>query len=175
MKRRIWPVALGFGYIAVNALLGGLTKDQIVIGCLGLLDALHEKSRLFLKLFFPFILTGIVYDSMRYYYWSGVKDHIHVAEPYFRDLNWFGIWISNRGSFHRVTPNEYFLLHRCVALDLACGFAYLIFVAEYLVTAIYLFYKKYFNLLQKMGWCFFIVNLMGFVTYFIYPAFKIPS
>jgi membrane-associated phospholipid phosphatase len=164
--RRVWPIAVGFSYIALIFFLGGLRTDHILIGCLGLLDAYNEKSRSFLKYFLPFILTGVIYDSMRYYYWAGVKGHIHVAEPYFRDKHYFGLNVGNE----RLTPNEFFERHHFAVLDLLCGFAYLFFVSEYLLTAFGLFFFRQHQLLRIFGWCFFIVNCLGFITYFIYPA-----
>jgi membrane-associated phospholipid phosphatase len=166
LERRLWPIALGLLYILANFMLGGLTHDQILVGSLGFLDAYNHKSRSFLKYFFPFILTGVVYDSMRYYYWQGIAGHIHVAEPYYLERNWFGVMDAGK----RVTGNEYFAAHTSVAADLICGFAYLFFVSEYLLTGFLLFFTKRFSLLRVFGWCFFTVNVMGFITYFIYPA-----
>jgi membrane-associated phospholipid phosphatase len=93
-----------------------------------------------------------------------------VAAPYLRDLAWFGINATVDGVAKRLTPNEFFRVHTFVTLDLLCGFAYLTFVAEYLVTAGYLFATHHFGLLRRYGWGFLTVNLMGFITYFIYPA-----
>src|ERR1700745_163020 len=76
MRRRLWPLAIGFGYIAAIGILGGLRSDHVSIGLLCLLDAYNSRTRLFLKYFFPFILTGAVFDSMRYFYWQGVSGHI---------------------------------------------------------------------------------------------------
>ncbi len=166
MERRLWPLALGLTYIALIAWLGGLRMDHVWIGLLPLLDLYNEKTRLFLRKFFPIILTGIVYDSMRYFYWQGIEGHVHVSEPYYRDLAWFGIPFAD----HYLTPNEYFAVRSSRVLDLLCGFAYLVFVGEYLCTAFYLFFKERFADLSRFAWCFLTVNLLGFVTYFIYPA-----
>src|SRR6267142_4389234 len=60
MKRRLWPPAVGLLYIACVGLLGGLRADHVLVGSLGLLDLYNERSRLFLRQFFPFIATGAV-------------------------------------------------------------------------------------------------------------------
>jgi len=166
MKRRIWPIALGFGYIALVGLLGGLRGDHVVIGALGLLDAYNEKTRSFLKYFFPFILTGIIYDSMRYYYWPGVRGHIHVAEPYFFERAVFGVTAAGQ----RMTLNEYFAAHHWSIVDFFCGFAYLVFISEYLLAAFLLFFYDEHKTLRLFGMCFLVVNFFGFLTYYIYPA-----
>jgi hypothetical protein len=162
MKRRVFPAFLGISYVAILFFLGDLRSDHIWLGLLGLLDFYNEKSRDFLKLFLPFILTGVIYDSMRYFYWQGIDGNVHVLEPYLRDLNWFGI----RGQ----TPNEFCQVNANVILDLLCGFAYLTFVAEYLLVAFFLFFSGNYYLLQIFGWSFFVDNVFGFITYFIYPA-----
>src|SRR6266536_3194733 len=162
MPRRLWSPAVGLLYIAAVGVLGGLRSDHVLIGLLGLLDLYNEKSRLFLKVFFPFILTGVVFDSMRYFYWQGIEGRVHVAEPYLLERAWFGV--GGR------TLNEVFLAHHWPALDLACGFAYLVFVGEYLGMALLLFFRSRLAAAGALARSFLVVNVMGFATYFIYPA-----
>jgi hypothetical protein len=166
MKRRLWPVAIGLAYIAVIYFLGGLKARHVMMGLLGFLDMYNERSRSFLKYFFPFMLTGIVYDSMRYYYWWGIEGHIHVIEPYNWEKALFGI--NSQGKV--LTPNEFFDIHRFKVADFMCGLAYLIFVAEYLTAGFILYYFRRYKVLTALGWSFFLVNVMGFSTYYIYPA-----
>ena len=170
LRRRGWPLAVGLLYVAAIGALGGLRADHVLLGSLCLLDAYNEKSRLFLKYFLPFILTGVAFDSMRYFYWAGIAGHVHVLEPYERDLRWFGIPVGVGAARHLVTPNEFFELHTFRVLDVLCGLAYLVFVAEYLVAAFGLFFTRRFPLLRQFGWSFLAVNLFGFATYFLYPA-----
>src|SRR5919198_2059199 len=160
MPRRLWPPALGLVYIAAVALLGGLRVDHVLIGLLGLLDVYNEKSRLFLKVFFPFILTGVVFDSMRYFYGPAIDGRVHVAEPYLLERAWFGV--GGR------TLNEIFLEHHWPALDLACGFAYLVYVAEYLALALFLFFRGRIEHAATFARSFLLVNVMGYATYFLY-------
>ncbi len=162
MRRRLWPPALGLAYIAAVGLLGGLRSDHVLVGLLGFLDLYNEKSRLFLKVFLPFALTGVVFDSMRYFYWQGIQGRVHVAEPYLLERSWFGV--GGR------TLNEIFQAHHWDVLDLACGFAYLVYVAEYMLPAVVLFLVGRPDRARTFAWCFLLVNVMGFATYFIYPA-----
>src|SRR5512146_786509 len=114
MRRRAWPPLVGLAYVGLVASLGGLKGDHVLIGLLGLLDVYNEKSRLFLKSFFPFILTGVLYDSMRYFYVPLVDGRVHTAGPYLLERAWFGI--GGR------TLNEIFAERHWAVLDLACGF-----------------------------------------------------
>jgi len=162
MPRRLWPPALGLAYIAAVGLLGGLRGDHVLVGLLGFLDLYNEKSRLFLRLFFPFILTGIVFDSMRYFYWQGIEGRVHVAAPYELERRVFGVGGS--------TLNEIFENHHGPVFDLACGFAYLTYVGEYLALAFVLFWRGRYRAVRTFARSFLLVNVMGYVTYFIYPA-----
>ncbi|HEX9604581.1 MAG TPA: phosphatase PAP2 family protein [Myxococcales bacterium] len=162
MKRRIGPPAVGLAYVAVIAALGGLRPDHVFIGLLGLLDLYNEKTRLFLAQFFPFIATGAIFDSMRYFYWPAIDGRVHVAGPYLLERDWFGIGGQ--------TPNEWMDAHHTPALDLACGFAYLVYIGEYLAVAFLLFFRRSSDALRTFALCFLVVNLLGFATYFIYPV-----
>jgi hypothetical protein len=162
MPRRLWPPAAGLLYVAAVWILGGLRGDHVLVGLLGFLDLYNEKSRLFLKVFFPFMLTGVVFDGMRYFYWQRIEGRVHVAEPYLLERRWFGI--GGR------SLNELFLEHHGPALDLACGFAYLFYVAETLALALFLFFRGRPARAATFARCFLVVNLMGYVTYFVYPA-----
>jgi len=162
MKRRLLPPLIGLAYIAAIGLLGGLRGDHVFVGLLGLLDLYNEKTRLFLNRFFPFIATGAIYDSMRYFYWPAIAGRVHVEEPWHFEQTWFAV--GGR------TLNEWFLVHHGPALDLACGFAYLVYVGEYLTVAFILFFLRRDDVLRTFALAFLVVNVLGFATYFIYPA-----
>ncbi|BDG03826.1 phosphatase PAP2 family protein [Anaeromyxobacter oryzae] len=162
MRRSPWAPAAGLLYVATIGALGGLRVDHVFLGMLGLLDLYNEKTRLFLRAFSPLILTGAIFDGMRYFYWEGIAGRVHVAEPYLLERAWFSV--GGR------TLNELFLEHHWPALDLACGFAYLVFVGEYVGLAILLFFRGREDAAQTFARCFLLVNVMGFATYFVYPA-----
>jgi membrane-associated phospholipid phosphatase len=166
MKRRIWPLALGLAYIFLIYVLGGLKTQHVVMGSLALLDYYNERTRHFLKYFLPFILTGLLYDSMRYYYWWGIEGRVHVEDPYQLEKALFGIMSGGK----LVTPNEFFETHTSVILDFFCGLAYITFVLEYLGAGFLLFLSNRLQLLRVFGWTFLLTNAMGFATYYIYPA-----
>ena len=168
MKRRMWPLALGLGYILLIKTLGGLQASHMLIGSLSLLDAYNHRTRRFLKSFLPFLLTGALFDSMRYYYWQGIEGNVRVAEPYLIEKSLFGIYDATKGAI--VSPNEFFEHRTHPIADLLCGFAYIFFIFEYLSCGFLLYALKQLSLLRTFGWCFLVVNAMGFATYFIYPA-----
>ena len=162
MPRTVWAPAIGVTYIVTIAVLGGLHADHVLIGMLGFLDLYNTKTRQFVRTFWPCIVAGALFDSMRYFYWPAIDGRVHVAGPYLLDRSWFG--------FGGHTLNEWFLDHHWAIADLAAGFAYLTFVAEYLVLAMLLFFRGRIASAATFARCFLVVNLMGFITYFVYPA-----
>lgn len=166
LKRRFWPTGLAILFVLTHYFLGGLNSDHLAFACLSLLDSYNENTRRFIKYFFPFLLTGALYDSMRYYYWWGISGRILVSEHYEFEKLLFGIQDGAR----IVSPPEFFEKRTSMFLDLICGFAYLVFVAEYLTAAFWLFFKEKFDLLKVFGLSFLVANGMGFITYFIFPA-----
>lgn len=162
MRRTAWAPAIGVGYIAVIAAMGGLHGDHVFMGFLGFLDVHNERSRLFLRTFLPFMATGVIFDAMRYFYWPAIAGRVHVAGPYLFERAWFGI--AGR------TANEVFAEHHWAIADLATGLAYLTFVAEYVGMAMLLFFRGAAASAATFARCFLVVNVMGFATYFIYPA-----
>jgi membrane-associated phospholipid phosphatase len=162
MRRQPGLAAFGLLYIVTIGALGGLAAFHVTMGLLGLLDLYNERTRIFIRTFFPMVLTGMIFDSMRYYYWSGIAGRVHVAEPYLFERTWFGI--AGR------TLNEIFAERHWPALDLVAGFAYVTFVWEYIGLAVLLFFRGRVDAARIFGWCFLLVNVMGFATYFVYPA-----
>lgn len=163
---------------AANYLYGGFRPDHLNIG-LVVLGLYYGGPRLkpFLRFILPLLLVGIIYDSMRI--WGDwVRGRVRVEEPYLFDLNWFGIEENGK----TLTPNEWFQLHTHAVLDFFTGLAYLIFVPVYVMHAgyvrLWLTRKGTAKLspleveekTRRLMWCFFWVNMLGYSTYYWYPA-----
>src|SRR4051812_17398574 len=162
MRRRLWPLAIGAIYLAVICALGDLHTSNLAIGGLVVLDAYNPNTRRFLRVFWPFIATGALYESLRYYLVAATAGRIHVAELYRLDRAWFGTGTH--------TLNEVFATHHWVVADLAAGLAYLIYVAEYLALAMLVLFAGNAPRAHTFARGFLVVNAMGFLTYLVYPA-----
>lgn len=125
----------------------------------------------------PFLLTGLIYDSMRY--WAdAVRGPIRVWEPYTFDWRFFGITTANGV----LTPNEWWQLHTHWILDFFTGLAYLTFIFVYIATVLYFVFglsrrgtarmsaSDITHEVQGMPWGFLWVNLIGYSTYYWYAA-----
>ena len=113
----------------------------------------------------PFILFGLIYDSMRYYpnYLFG---DIDIRDIYETEKNLFGI---NEGTA-RLTPNEWFALHASTPADLMAGAFYLCWVPLPVAFGFYLFFSGRRELCFRYAAAFLFVNLIGFIGYYIHPA-----
>lgn len=90
---------------------------------------------------------------------------VHIGDLYQLEKNLFGIHVGNEV----LTPNEYWMLHKTPFLNVLTGCFYLSWVPFPLIFAVFLFYtnRREFFL---FSFTFLLVNLIGFIIYYIYPA-----
>ena len=177
-NQRAFPAGFVVTYWSTLSLLKGLRADHVKLGAVILALSYFGKRANRLRTFvLPFIVTGIVYDSQRF--WAKyVRSAIRVSELYLFDKKWFGIQTS-AGLF---TPNEFWQIHTYPFLDFVTGTAYLSFFVIFILQGAYYYfgiapqgnttYKP--HELQgkatRMIWGFFLLNIMGFATYYVFPA-----
>ena len=152
-------------YLLLSALLLGFKSDQVVL--ILIFNSLYFASgttRKFVLGFSIFIVYWILYDYMKaipnYRYNS-----VSIEELYNLEKRFFGV-IHNETI---LTPNEYFEIHATTLLDIASGLFYLMWIPVPLGFAAWLFFRNpeqfiFFSL------TFVLVNLIGFVFYYLYPA-----
>lgn len=178
LKQRVLPVALMFFYLLVLGALGGLKSDHWMITGVVLVGSYGGPvPRRILGFILPLLLTAMTYDGMRFY-GRFASSTIHVQEPYDFDLRFFGIPTESGV----LTPNQWFELHTHPALDLLTGFFYLAFIPIFVSIAAYLFFwvsrtgtaklpaERFKILVPQVMWAFYFVNVLGYLTYLIYPA-----
>lgn len=158
-------------YLLVMRLNGGNRPEQFLLCGLALVLLLGgEASRRFLLGMLPFLLYGLVYDLTHLTQPLVRYLHVHVVEPYRFDQVLFGI----RTAAGVLTPNEIFVRHHWPAVDLVTGLAYIFFIYWTLLFAVYLGLfrrdEEGRRLLARYGWVFLLMNLVGFATYYVYPA-----
>lgn len=123
-------------------------------------------KRLFLGLL-PIGLLGIVYDGMRYVKDVGVTpERVHLCDLRAFDMQLFSLSVAGGA---RESVHDWFQAHPSTALDLVCAIPYGTFIFVAFGFAFFL-YVKDFPRMQRFGWAFMLMNLLGFVTYHVYPA-----
>ena len=185
-ERAVPWLLVGLYWFVLATLAGELKLDHLTYGGAVLLLAhLGPRGRQVLLFLLPFILTGVIYDSQRY--WGPhVRGAPHIAEPYLLEKSLFGI-PSDGGP---LTLNEWFGLHLHPVLDFIAGGAYLTFIGIFMLVALLLTLRinragvaagaedvrddwspeRRFWTAQTLVWCFLVVNIVGYATWYLYPA-----
>lgn len=146
--------------------LGGLREDHVRMAAVILILGYSGRGpRRLLAFLVPLILTGIVYDSQRFYS-DLIRAQVRVEEPYKFDQFFFGIETPTG----RMTPNEWWQLHTHWALDLVTGFYYLAFIPIFVCLAAWFTFFTSVEGAGRMMWAFFWCNVLGYTTYYWYPA-----
>jgi membrane-associated phospholipid phosphatase len=178
LPRRYGAIAFFLLYWIALAALGDLRNDHFLIGCIAILLSIGgPAANTLLRFVLPLLLTGVVYDTTRYYPASWRPD-VYVAFPYDFDLRFFGIDTPEG----RLTPNEWWQKRTSPLLDLVTGFFYLFFIAIYVLICFYHAFilplrskdpvqrMKATRMAPYLTWGFFWVNLLGYSTYQWFPA-----
>lgn len=162
----IWgSTVISAGYLLLSAFLIGFKMEQVyLVALFNIMYFASGITRKFITGFSIFIIFWIVYDYMKafpnYRYQA-----VHIEDVYLAEKKVFGI---QQGGIV-LTLNEYFLQHHTVALDIMTGISYLCWMPVPLAFAGFLFFKERSAFLQ-FSLSFFLVNLIGFVIYYVYPA-----
>jgi hypothetical protein len=177
--RALLPAALVVAWWAALWALGDLRGDHAWTGVIILaLSYSGAIGRKLLPFFLPLLLTGVVYDSQRFY-GDYIRGRIRVEEPYLFDKKFFGITTA---SGQVLTPNEWWQNHTHWFLDLVTGFYYLTFIAIYVGLSAWFYFRlsrtgtpkkpaaQVLHERPRLMWSFFWVNVLGYSTYYWYPA-----
>ena len=181
-RRTSWAVpvlAVGLYWGLLAAFAGEVTANHLMYG--GAILLLSQIKQPFLPLgvrpldfLLPILLTGVLYDSQRY--WGEAVPH--VAGPYELEKRLFGVPSANG----TLTLNEWFGLHLHPVLDFIAGGAYLTFIGVFILLAAYFTRRIHFDTdsestpsyrrwsARAVVWSFFVVNVLGFATWFLYPV-----
>lgn len=156
---------ISLAYLLLSWYLVGYKPDQLVLLFIfNSLFFLSPVTRKFITGFSIFIVYWIIFDYMKafpnYNY-----NTVHIADLYNLEKRSFGIHFNGL----LLTQNEYWRLNGTTFLDVAGGIFYLCWIPVPLAFAGFLFFKRrkhflYFSL------TFLLVNLLGFVIYYLYPA-----
>jgi inositol phosphorylceramide synthase catalytic subunit len=153
-------------YLILSAWLIGYKPDQLVLVLLfNVLFYASNVTRRFILGFSVFIVFWILFDSMKAFP-NYRFNTVHIASIYHAELRLFGI--HGPGGLV-LTPNQFAFAHRRTFLDIMAGCFYLCWMPLPLAFAGCLFYKN-----KTAFFCFaltfLLVNLLGFIIYYAYPA-----
>jgi inositol phosphorylceramide synthase catalytic subunit len=116
---------------------------------------------------YPLGLVGVLYDAMRGIENLGVTpERVHLCDLRAREVALFGVDLGGgqRGSLH-----DWFQMHSSPLLDRLCAIPYGTFIFVCMGCAGFLYFRDYPRMV-RFTWCFFALNIAGFVTYHLFPA-----
>jgi len=113
----------------------------------------------------PFFIFGISYDWMRVFP-NYMVNPIDVENLYNLEKSLFGIKTVET----ILIPCEYFIKHSSAIMDFLSGIFYFGWVPVPVLFALYLYTKKDRDMFLRFSMVFLLVNLVGFVGYYVYPA-----
>lgn len=164
-KDLLLTTALSLGYLLLSKALVGFKIDQLVlVGIFNFLYYLSFSTRKFISNFSVFIIFWILFDYMKAFP-NYMYNTVHIESLYNAEKQVFGINYNNL----IVTPNEYFLQHTNAFLDVISGLFYLCWIPVPLIFATYLYFTNRGHFMQ-FALTFLLVNLLGFIVYYLYPA-----
>ena len=150
-------------YLLWTGLTLGLRPEHVVVaGAYGFL-ALYPKTSSFARHALPFFVSGLLYDNFRLL--ADFRTTVRVDELYHAELAWFGIDTS---AGRQILP---WLLadYTHPVLDFICGLAYLLYLPQTFVVAAILYFVDR-RRMTVLGLSFLLVNILGLITYLVYPA-----
>jgi hypothetical protein len=156
---------VSFVYLVISFLLIGFKTDQLTLVVIfNACFFLSPVARKFITGFSIFIVYWILFDYMKAF--PNYKfNTVHIQDLYEAEKLLAGITYNGK----IITLNEYWLQNGSTLLDIITGIFYLCWIPVPLAFAAYLFFKDK-QLFLHFSITFVLVNLIGFIIYYIYPA-----
>lgn len=157
---------LALWFFVTVAFVGFRSEHILLCAAFLLLFIPCQSSRKLVVALLPFFIFGISYDWMNLLPNYEVNP-VDVEGLYTTEKRLFGITVAE-GTV--LTPNEYFALHHCSAMDFMSGIFYLCWVPLPIIFGIWLYFKGERRAYLHFAIVFLLVNLIGFAFYYIHPA-----
>jgi len=165
-KDLILTLTISLFYLLLSKILIGYKPEQLVLVLIfNVLYYFSFASRKFITGFSIYIIFWIIFDYMKAFP-NYLYNTVHIESLYNAEKTWFGIRVN--GSV--LTPNEYWQYHSRTSLDILSGVFYLCWVPVPLAFSAYLFFSRRRKQFMYFALTFLLVNLIGFVGYYLYPA-----
>src|SRR5258708_5270193 len=171
--RALWP---GYGILAPLPFVGHAVwaaatgrfhwENVAVLGLVLALFSTGPRTKKLLLGAYPVGLVGVLYSAMKVVQNLGVNSRsVHLCDLRAYEIALFGVRMNGE----RVTLHDWFQAHTSLLLDVVCSVPYATFMFVCFACAVRLYFADYPRMV-RFAWCFFALNVAGFVTYHVYPA-----
>jgi inositol phosphorylceramide synthase catalytic subunit len=158
----VWPL------FAITVLGEARRVELWALLALGLI--LRSKHPVCQKIYlglWPVIAVGALYDTMRFVKNAGLSpERVHACDLQILDADLFGIY-NSAGA--KVSLHEFFQMHASPFWDAAFAIPYGTFILVTVAFAVWLGFREY-SAMRRFTLAFLWVNLLGFITYHVFPA-----
>jgi membrane-associated phospholipid phosphatase len=157
---------ISLAYLLLSKVLIGFKPEQLaLVLTFNVFYYFSFVTRKFITGFSIYIIFWIIFDYMKAFP-NYLYNTVHIESLYNAEKSLFGI--HYKGSL--LTPNEFWQQNVHTPLDIASGIFYLCWVPVPLIFSAYLFFSKRREQFLYFALTFLLVNLIGFIGYYIYPA-----
>ncbi|RYE74344.1 MAG: inositol phosphorylceramide synthase, partial [Myxococcales bacterium] len=159
-------VALGIAIVLTAAMIATgkwHVEDYVVLPFYAALPWFGPGARRLSFSITPFLVAGILYDL--YGLLMPYRGAVHVSDLYLTDLTLFGAPFAGT----KMILPDWLALHAHPAIDAVTGAAYILYLAEVFILAIYLHFRDPPRTLV-LGLGFFVMNVAGMILWFCWPA-----
>ena len=157
---RVLPTCLALGHVTALAVSGTLRIEHAFFNLLlGGFPWLGPRLARFALLAIPVWMAGVLMDAQRH--WLHLRGAIHTGDLFLLERSIF--------PFGGTSLSEWLVAQVSAPMDLLCGAAYATYIVEVFIAAIVLFYKRS-PQVWVLAWAFFGINLLGAISYMVYPA-----
>jgi membrane-associated phospholipid phosphatase len=159
---------LFWGWFLAMLARGSLRWDHVAVALFATVLAFGPPAakRLY-RAILPVGLVGLLYDAMRFVEHVGVSEStVHVCDLRNAEARFFGFRTAG-GTL--ITVHDWLQPRATAWLDVVCAVPYGAFLAVVFGYAVFLFFRN-FEAEQRFAWAFLALNLLGFITYHVYPA-----
>ncbi|MDE5902583.1 MAG: phosphatase PAP2 family protein [Muribaculaceae bacterium] len=167
LRETLWCVVALALWLTVTVLFIGFRPEHVFLALLiAAMYFVMPASRRLTVAILPFIIFGISYDWMNLLPNYEVNP-VDVEGLYLNEKSLFGITV---GDGVRLTPNEFWALHRSAVMDFMAGVFYLCWVPLPIVYGLWLYFSGRKEAYLHFAMAFLLVNLLGFALYYVHPA-----
>jgi inositol phosphorylceramide synthase catalytic subunit len=156
-----------WSWLVVMSVRGALRWDHVAIALFATALACGPPwARRIFRGVLPLGLVGLFYDAMRFVEHVGVSEStVHVCDLRALEQRWFGVTSGGE----RMTLHDWLQPRATALFDVIFAIPYGTFLLVVFGYCLYLLVRD-FGAAQRFAWAFLGVNLVGFVTYHLYPA-----
>lgn len=171
--RELWPrwtllPAAPFVLLFVFQLGQGIFRGEILIVAFlaVFLSYWNQRTKRLMVVIYPLFLVGLLYEMMGPIKNLGLSEEtVHVCDLHAAERTLFGVGTGAS----RMTLPDLAQLHPHPVLDVLSAIPYGTFLFVIVGYGFYLYFRSI-QTLSRYAWTFFVLNVLGFTTYHLYPA-----